>query len=103
MKINNSIHLENMTKEEKQLIYTLVRAGTKNLRISKKQEMKLNEWIIAYLLDEIELSGQGPMLIEKIRILIDRWENPELNENDYKYYYVDKNTDGKSPRDLLGL
>jgi len=90
------------TNKEKQLVAYLINTGARALRVSKKQEMKLREWIVAYLLTDMGLSS-SPMPIEEVRTFIDQWENPELSEQNHKYYYVDKNTTGKSMRDLVGL
>lgn len=90
-----------MENFKKQLIKTLAHYGASNAKISKKQEMKLKEWILPYSLDEFDLGGFGPMNINDMRRFIDEWESDDLNKKDFKYYYVDKNSDGKSLWDLV--
>ena len=92
---------QNEEKLKKQLIYTLAHYGASNAKLNKKQEVKLKEWILAYLSDEMGLSGSGPMKIKDMRIFIDKWERSDLNEVDYQHYYVDKKSDGKSLWDLF--
>ena len=84
-----------------QLIGTLLMYGARNAKISRKQEMKLKEYVLPYLTEELSLGGYGPMKIQDIRKFIDSWEASDLNETDYKYYYVKKNSDGKSLWDLF--
>ena len=90
-----------MENSKKQLLKTLAHYGACNAKLSKKQEMKLKEWILPYLLDELRNGGSSPMNIKEMRKFIDRWEADDLNEKDYKYYYVDKNSDGKSIWDIV--
>jgi hypothetical protein len=90
-----------MDNKKRQLIKTLAHYGAVNAKLSKKQQMKLREWVLPYLMDEFGLGGQGPMSIKDMRKFIDNWEVDDLKEKDYKYYYVDKNSDGKSLWDLI--
>lgn len=90
-----------MDNSKKQLIKTLLTYGALNAKISKKQKMKLKEWIIPYLIDELNFNGLNSMKIMDMRKLIDKWETEDLNEKDYKYYYVNKDSDGKSLWDLI--
>ena len=92
---------QNEERLNRQLIYTLAHYGASNAKLSKKQEIKLKEWILAYLLDEMGFGGDGPMKIKDMRIFIDRWEHSDLNSADYQHYYVDKESDGKSLWDLF--
>lgn len=41
------------------------------------------------------------MKMKEIRKFIDTWEAEDLNEVDYKYYYVNKNSSGKSLWDIF--
>ena len=59
-----------MDRLKKQLINTLAHYGARNVTISRKQQMKLREWILPYLIDEFELGGFGPMKIEEMRKFI---------------------------------
>jgi hypothetical protein len=106
-----------MENVKKSLIETLLIYGAMNAKINKKQEMKLREWIIPSLLQEyndgkIGMGHSEIMNIKNLRKFIDRWEGigkgfnkdfnkEDLNEKDYKYYYVDKNSDGSSLWDLI--
>jgi len=47
------------TRLKKRLIGNLIMAGARNLKLSKKQEMKLQEWIAPYLEDEFGFSSDG--------------------------------------------
>jgi hypothetical protein len=101
-----------MENIKKSLIETLLIYGSMNAKISKKQEMKLREWIIPNLLQEYndgEIgTGNGEIMnIKDLRKFVDRWEGKgkgfdgvDLDEGD-KYYYVNKNSDGKSLWDLI--
>ncbi len=84
----------------KRLLGYLLWAGASSIKLSKKQEMKLKEWIIPYVCDELGLSTE-PLKMEYIRKFIDSWESSDLNPDDYKHYYVDKNSNGKSLWDLV--
>ncbi len=90
-----------MEKIKQQLIKTLLVYGATNAKINKKQQMKLREWIIPHLMGELDFSGNGPMKIQDMRKFIDRWEADGLKKEDYEYYYVDKNSSGKSLWDLI--
>lgn len=72
--------MQNINEEQfkRRLIGNLMNAGTRNLKLSKKQEMKLQEWIVPYLNDEFKFSSE-PLKIKDIRIFIDRWESSDLN------------------------
>lgn len=86
---------------KKQLLKTLTIYGASNAKLSKKQEMKLKEYILPYLMDEFNLGGSGPIDIKEMRKFIDGWESNDLNENDFKYYYVNKDSDGSSLWDWI--
>lgn len=90
-----------MNKEQKQLIYTLVHYGARSAKLSSKQERKLDEWILAYLMDDLGLSGHSPMTIKEMRKYIDKWEHSDLNAKDYNHYYVDKESNGNSIWDFF--
>ena len=66
-----------MDKLKKQLIKTLAYYGARSIKISKKQEMKLREWIIPYLMDKFELGGSELMNIKDLRKFIDSTPNME--------------------------
>ena len=85
------------------LLETLALYGASNAKISKKQEMKLKEYILPYLWDELNFGWENGGIIKnkEMRKFIDSWEADDLNEKDYKYYYVDKNSSGKSLWDLF--
>jgi hypothetical protein len=85
----------NENQFKKKLLGYLTYAGTRNLKISNKQEMKLREWILPSLNDEHELSS-APLPISDIRKFIDEWENSDLNKSSYEYYYVIKRSEGKN-------
>lgn len=90
-----------MDSFKKQLLYTLAQYGARRAKISNKQKMKLEKWILPYLMDELGGSRAGPIDIKEIRKFIDSWESDDLNEEDYKYYYVDKSGKGNSLWDLI--
>ncbi len=89
-----------MDKETQKLIYFLLQSWSRSLKISSKQKMKLSEWIIPNLMSELKLKTDI-MNIKDIRKYIDSWESKDLNEDEYKYYYVDKNSNGKSFWDFI--
>ena len=92
-----------MENIKKQIINTIAHYGASNARISSRQYMKLKEWILPYLIGECGLGDPGIISIEKMRKFIDSWEADDLNEKDYKYYYVDKDSNGKSFWDFLRM
>jgi hypothetical protein len=81
---------------KRRLLGNIIRAGARNFKISKKQEMKLSEWIVPYLSTEFGGLSSEPLNMKDIRIFIDQWESSDLKEGAYKYYYVKKNSEGKS-------
>lgn len=80
---------------KRRLVGYLAQAGARSIKLSKKREMKLREWILSYTTTELDLSSE-PIPLKELRQYIDRWENPELEEGSYNYYYVDKNSNGES-------
>lgn len=86
--------------ETRRLIYTLVHYGARVAKLSRKQENKLREWVLAYATDELGLST-SPMKIQDLRKYIDAWEHRDLSPENHKHYYVQKNTSGKSLWDFF--
>lgn len=84
----------------KRVVVNLMQAGARSLKLSKRQEMKLREWIIPYTCDELGLSSES-IKIQELRKFIDQWERVDLSPEKYEHYYVDKNSDGKSLWDVL--
>lgn len=79
------------------LLYTLFRTATSALKLSERQQKKLELFIIPALQEEFDIRGDlGDYLNnEKLRILIDRWEILEDNTWDLPGHYVDKSSTGK--------
>jgi hypothetical protein len=99
-----------MHKTKIKLLETLALNGTRGLRLNNKQKKKLQEYILPNLWDELNFGFEngGVLEIKEMRKFIDRWEGKnkgidgkDLNEKDYKYYYVNKDSDGSSLWDIV--
>ena len=91
-----SVILGDMTNEqfEKRLLGNLLNSGTRNLRITHKQEMKLREYRVAELSDKYGFSTE-PLKLEEIEKYIDSWEGKplfgiEITSENSNHYYVKK-------------
>ena len=52
--------------------------------------MKLREWILPTVQEEIELGSASPIPLNDLGKYIDEWESEDLNKESYEHYYVKK-------------